>query len=137
MPYRALRRGIRIASVGTLVVGSVFSTLGMAQLTEAQSALEKVSDKYGLWAAMTVGLVVFSVWMYYRESTKNRATLESLVERSIRSADYIGDSLHAVRESIKECQGSAWDSEKFAAAVENVRQRREARDAEESRSSHS
>ena len=51
--------------------------------------------------------------------------------------DYIGDSLHAVRESIKECQGSAWDSEKFAAAVENVRQRREARDAEESRSSHS
>ena len=126
-----MKTGLRYSIIGTLMTASVVASIGMAQMSSAVESLEHVSDRYGLWAALTVGLVGFSVWMYYRESTFTRTELVGLIQRSIKANDNVGDSLIAIRDELrlKPCL-QEFDSEKFDESVDKIKSRREAKDKE-------
>ena len=126
MPLKALKRGIRYAALGILMSASVLSTIAMGQITETAATLESVADKWGIFASLTVGLIGFTVFMFYRESTTNRMVLNGLVERSIKSADGMADAMTALRDEQRSRPCTAgMDSDKFEESVKKVRQRRE------------
>ena len=133
MPLKAMKMGAKYALIGTLMTLSTLATVGMAQIDETREVLTGVADKYGLWAACTVGLVIFTVWMFWRESTTNRQALMNVIERSIRSNDSMTDSMTALRDEfrLRPCMKD-FDSDRFAEAVARVRDRREAKEERES-----
>ena len=85
MPATSLKLGLRYAVIGTLLASAVLASAVLAAEPEATQAAESfgaLAERFGLWAALCVLLVLGAVWALYQETKFVQRTLVELVTRN-------------------------------------------------------
>ena len=98
MPYRVLKIATRYSLLGMLLLSALLA-VGL-RAAESSSVTVKtaetftqIAERFGLWAAMCVVLVCFSVWALYQNTMFVHRTLVRLVEANQRCIDRNTDAL--------------------------------------------
>lgn len=98
MPYRVLKLATRYSLLGLLIASAVLAVALRAAESSSPAAgvsesFTQIAERFGLWAAMCVVLVCFSVWALYQNTMFVHRTLVRLVEANQRCIDRNTDAL--------------------------------------------
>lgn len=92
MPYRVLKLATRYSLMGLLITSAVLAVaLRAADATPPAAGVSEtftqVAERFGLWAALCVVLVIASVYSLYQQSMFVHKTLVQLVQSNQRCID--------------------------------------------------